>query len=351
MKSTIPFFLLFIFSLIGCSGDFRPTAKGELDTIVVIADTTQQDASLLYEALMETFGRPLETVPGYEPTYRILIDNPSTEQELERFKERTNVMIAAPLDEQSNPGSLLRSMLNDELEQQVRANESFAFPIQELWAKNQWVLLLSSTTHEELAQHIKNNGEYLIQRLLDSELERRVEEIYGKGEQTALSDSMMQKYGWSVRMQHDYFQTMDTTKFVQYKRILADNERWMWAWWTDEVKDPEMLNPEWINSKRDELMKMYILGRREGSYIQTEYRRAVITTPIEHTDYIAFETLGTWRMENDFMGGPFVNFVYYDPANSRLYMIEYGQFAPNVGKRRFVRQFRTMGRTFNTESK
>lgn len=343
-------FIFFTFLSVGCSGDFRPTAKGELDTIIVIADTTQPNSSDLYEALMETFGRPLETVPSYEPTYRIIIENPATEQELERFKERTNVIIAAPLDENSNPGSLLRSMLNEELEGQVRSNEAFAFPIKELWAKNQWILLLSSTTHEELAGHIRNNGEQLIQRLIDSELDRRVEEIYGKGEQTVLSDSMLQKYGWSVRMQHDYFQTMDTTQFVQFKRILADNERWMWAWWADDFVDPGQITPEWINTTRDDLMKRYIQGRREGSYIQTEYRRVVNTTRIEHESLLAFETLGTWRMENDFMGGPFVNFVYYDADASILYMIEYGQFAPNVGKRRFVRQFRTMGRTFTTET-
>jgi len=55
-------------------------------------------------------------------------------------------------------------------------------------------------------------------------------------------------------------------------------------------------------------------------------------------------------MTNDFMGGPFVNFTYYDPATERLFMIEYGQFAPKVTKRRFVRQFRAMGRTFESDS-
>ncbi|NBW85164.1 MAG: hypothetical protein EBR50_07655 [Proteobacteria bacterium] len=75
-------FIFFTFLSVGCSGDFRPTAKGELDTIIVIADTTQPNSSDLYEALMETFGRPLETVPSYEPTYRIIIENPATEQEL-----------------------------------------------------------------------------------------------------------------------------------------------------------------------------------------------------------------------------------------------------------------------------
>lgn len=349
---TIPVIILF-FSLfaIGCSGDFRPVAKGELDTIVVITDTTQEGSELLYEALMETFGRSIPTVPSYEPLYRIVIENPSTEQELSRFKERTNVIIAAPIDENSNPASLLRSMLSDEYEAQVRANQSFAFPLQELWAKEQWLLLLTSTNYKELSENLRSSGELLTGRLLESELQRRVNEIYEKGEQTEISDSLMSKHGWSVRMQHDYFQTIDTLNFVQFKRILADNERWMWAWWQDNFTEVESITPEWINSTRDSIMKQYLQGKREGSFVQTEYRRPVLTTPFEHEDYLAFETQGTWRMENDFMGGPFVNFVYHDPEQQRIYMIEYGQFAPNVGKRRFVRQFQTMGRTFTTQTR
>jgi hypothetical protein len=94
-------------------------------------------------------------------------------------------------------------------------------------------------------------------------------------------------------------------------------------------------------------------GEREDSYLTTEYRspRKVITTEMDTGNRLTgFETLGTWTMTNDFMGGPFVNFVYHDPETDRLFMIEYGQFAPSVTKRRFVGQFRTMGRTFESDS-
>ena len=55
-------------------------------------------------------------------------------------------------------------------------------------------------------------------------------------------------------------------------------------------------------------------------------------------------------MTNDFMGGPFVHFTYYDQMTDRLFMVEYAQFAPSVNKRRFVRQFQAMGRTFESDS-
>jgi hypothetical protein len=56
-------------------------------------------------------------------------------------------------------------------------------------------------------------------------------------------------------------------------------------------------------------------------------------------------------MINGAMGGPFVNFTYFDESTSRLFMIEYSQFAPSVRKKLpFVRQFRAMGRTFESDS-
>jgi len=77
----------------------------------------------------------------------------------------------------------------------------------------------------------------------------------------------------------------------------------------------------------------------------------ILKREVQRDDRIqGYETLGTWRMTGDFMGGPFVNFTYYDPETERLFMIEYGQFAPNVTKRRFVRQFQSMGRTFQADS-
>jgi hypothetical protein len=154
-------------------------------------------------------------------------------------------------------------------------------------------------------------------------------------------------------MQHDYVQTVDTSNVVVFRRYLPENDRWMMAWWKNDVEGIGYINKDWINATRDSLLQKYMQGTREGSYVTTEYdnRRNVYTTQMERDDrIIGYETLGTWRMTNDFMGGPFVNFTYYDPQTDRLFMIEYGQFAPSVKKRRFVRQFRTMGRTFESDS-
>lgn len=342
--------LILAVSFGACSYEYVPSAKGELDEVLVLIDTAKAGEQVV-EALLETFAKPIETLPGFETMFRIRFQGFSTEKELDAFRRHPNIVVAAPLDEPSGPGALVRALLNEKVEDRVRSGDVFAFPVRDLWARHQWTLILTSMDGATLASNLADFGEPLVNQLIEAELERRPNEIYRKGEQVHLSDSLMQTYGWSVRMQHDYVWLASHENFVRFRRYLPDNDRWMWAWWQDGFDDPGRITPEFIQQKRDSLLQVHMRGERENSYMETEYRRAVITRFIEHPDYLAFETLGTWNMVGDFMGGPFVNFVYHDPNASRLYIIEYGQFAPNIGKRRFVRQFRAMGRTFTTASK
>lgn len=342
--------VLFI-STVACDGDYRQRAIGDNDDIVVIMDRSLHEGETA-EALQETFGQVIETLPGRdEHLYRLRFEDFRNNEELDQLRKFKNVIVAGPVDDQTNVSSFIRALLSEQVEERVRRGESFAFPLRNHWYRDQWTLILASNSDEELADHIRNAGERLVQNALEVEFARWEESIYRRHEQTHLSDDLMERYGWSVRMQHDYIKTIDTLNVVIYRRSLPENDRWMWAWWKDGVSDSDFIDRDWINATRDSLMERNVQGTREGSYVTTEYRRPVETRQLEREDrLLAWETLGTWRMTGDFMGGPFVSFTYYDPASERLFMIEYGQFAPSVSKRRFVQQFRAMGRTFASDS-
>ncbi len=332
----------------GCNMEYKPKAKGSLDSILLVVDTTQHNASLV-PAIREVFEQAIPHVPGYEPQYKVQIASFERESDLSVIENRTNVVIAAPLDEQTPTGSLVRSMLNESFEQNVRNGTSFAFPAKDVWARNQWVLVLTGMDTVTMKQAILEADTRLFEPLQTYELERWTRDIYEKGEQVELADSLMAHAGWSVRMQHDYVWTFDTTRFVQFRRPLVDNDRWIWGAW-EELQDPGVITPSWIQAKRDSILATYLKGSRPNSYITTETRRPVSTSLLDESEHLAFETLGTWTMVNDFMGGPFVHFTYYIPEQERVIFVEYGQFAPQVGKRRFVRQFRAMGRTFKVDT-
>ena len=353
MRSAVVLLGLFLgLGSYGCSGDYRPLSSGAIDEIVVVMDSTAWDSETA-EAIRAVFGGAITTLPSPEPRYRLTFRDFYTNQELERLKGLKNVLFAAPIDESSNTGSFIRSITNADVEERIRNDESFAFPLRDQWVRDQWTLILSSSGDKALAEKILLSEEALLESLRELELKRWEYEVYRRAEQTEISNMLWKEHGWRVRMQHDYVQTVDTTDVVVFRRYLPKNNRWMWAWWEDGFNTPEVINPDWIHAKRDSITSQYIRGEREDSYITTEYRRDLITSDLvleSDSLLIGFETRGTWRMTNDFMGGSFVNFTYVDPRSERVFMVEYAQFAPGIAKRRFIRQFQAMGRTFRSDA-
>lgn len=340
--------LLLLFS--ACEGDYRPKSVGAVDEVIVVMDSTQWNSDTAM-AIRETFGRQIKTVPTPENAYQLSFRDFNTNDQLDQLKEFKNVIFAAPLDQGNNVSDFIGALLSDEIEARVRREESFAFPLADRWVRDQWTLILTSVSDEALAEKIISSEESLVGHLLEREFDRRIENIYRRGEQVSISDSLWNDHGWKVRMQHDYIQVIDSSNAVMFRRYLPDNNRWMWAWWDNDVENPDFITPEWINATRDSLMEYLVQGEREGSYVTTDYRRPLETRQVTtESRLIGYETMGLWRMTNDFMGGPFVHFTYYDPATERLFMVEYAQFAPSVSKRRFVRQFQAMGRTFVSDS-
>jgi len=340
-----------------CDGDYRKRAVGGFGEAVVLMDSTEWESETA-EAIRGSYGQPIETLPNVEPLFNLRFRDFGSNARLEQIKKNKNIIIAATIDDSSNVGRLIRAMLDENVEQRVRNGESFAFPLENHWYKDQWTIILTSTSDSALATQISSTSRSLVESLMDKELERWQYEIYDGGENIELEDTLWANAGWKIRVQHDWFKNIDTTYtdngrenyLVTMRRPLPENDRWFWAWWIDGVDSTEFIDKEWINSKRDSLMEKWIRGTRDSSYVTTEYRRPVKTNMIELDHYEAYETLGTWRMTHDAMGGPFANLTVYDEKTSRLFILEFGQFAPKYNKRRFVRQFRAMLRTFQSDS-
>lgn len=358
MKSIIKtsLFLCIVVVWIGCEGDYRQKARGSFGQVIVMMDSTQFESQTA-EAIRNTYGEWVQTIPGKPPKFDLSFRDFNSDSQLEQLKRYRNLIIAAPINDTTNVSRFIRALLSDEVERQVRDGESFAFPLKDQWYRDQWVMILSAPSDSALARQIQNSRFILTNSLMQKELERWKEEVYDRGEQFALEDSLWNNHGWKIRIQHDWTKNIDTTyihngeenHFLTMRRPLPNNDRWFWAWWKD-VENINQVDDDWINTKRDSLMKKWIRGSRDSSYVTTEYRREVNTRSFTYNDDLAYETLGTWRMTHDAMGGPFVNMTIYDEESGRLFMLEFGQFAPKYNKRRFVRQFRAMLRTFESDS-
>lgn len=354
----IIFLLLPVIVFTSCDGDYRKEAQGQFGNVVVLMDSTQMDSKTA-DAIRSTYGGKIDYFLGYEPHFDLTFRDFDTNEQLEKIKFKKNLIVASPIDAETNVGRFVRALLSDEVEQAVANGEAYAFPLQNKWYRNQWTMILTSSNDSTLASKIRRGEENIVQSLVDKELARWTDELYRRGEKYAIEDSMMTNHGWKIRVQHDYYTHLDTAytgeegdtnHFYTMQRQLPDNDRRFWAWWKEDVSNINYLDEEWINTKRDSLWKKWIRGSRDSSYVTTEYRISPKTTSFKFKNDIAYETLGWWRMTHDAMGGPFVNMTVYDDETQRLFMFGFVQFAPKYHKRRFVRQFRAMLRTFESDS-
>lgn len=66
---------------------------------------------------------------------------------------------------------------------------------------------------------------------------------------------------------------------------------------------------------------------------------------ILHEKAFASELRGLWKIENDFMGGPFVSLTVYDEARARLVTVEGYVYAPYFDKREYIREVEAVVRS------
>lgn len=339
--------LLFVGFLASCGADFRQKAQAPPSEVLVVMDSTNQ-SGLIMQALKDVYGEYITTMPRPEPRFDLRFRNISTQTELQNIQKHRNIIIAAPIDEESNVGLYLRSLLSADVQARVRAGEVREIPLRDRWYNEQWILIYTGNSEEDIANRIRNNSTAHLRSLNNIELERWTHEVYRRGEIPQLADSLWEKHGFKFRVQHDYVMGVDTTDFISMRRYLEDNDRWIWVWWRDDVENLDFISERWINTTRDSLLQIYVRGSREDAFVRTDYRRDYKTQPMRINDRESYESRGIWIMSDYSMGGPYINYVIHDADQNRLYMMELAQFSPRYRQRRFLYQFEAIARTFET---
>ena len=88
-----------------------------------------------------------------------------------------------------------------------------------------------------------------------------------------------------------------------------------------------------IISLRYSVGRSFLLGRNENSFMITEKEYLPLQKKINYYGIKMLETRGTWEVQGDFMGGPFINYIVEDKVNNRVLLVEGFVFAPSKRKR------------------
>jgi len=108
---------------------------------------------------------------------------------------------------------------------------------------------------------------------------------------------------------------------------------------------PEDFSMAAMLHRRDSLLKARISSDVEGSYMTTEYRLPPLYEEVSFRGGFASTMRGLWRMEGDFMGGPWTSIAWVDQSRGQLVTVDGYVYAPYFGKREYLRELEAMVRS------
>lgn len=313
-------------ALISCQGDGArvalPGKVGAAGELVVVAPQDVWE-SVAGDTVQAMLGQPYPVLPQYEP----LMDVVHLEPELfDRFwKPHRNILVLEVAD-------------------RVDTQEpSFAF-FRNKYSRGQIYLVAKARNAEALANVLGSRGDEMIS-LLHAEEASRFADIVALSPNEVIAREVLEE--WNVQglwpkdarlaKQEEGFWWIDR----QLTRLKGgDNHDIQQGFFihSEPYTSADQLSLEHVLDRRDALTKRHVQGPTKGSYMATERRFFPAYEEMEFDGRFALEVRGLWKMENDFMGGPFYSLTLVDEDRGRLLTLEGYAYAPYFDKRPYIRE-------------
>jgi hypothetical protein len=342
------FFILIILisiTIISCDSTNKP-AKGFEDEIIVVADSIEYEEIL--GSLQSVFEKEIYT-PQPEKLFTLKRMSVAQLQNNERSK---NIIIVAPLNSGSRTSDYIKAIVDSSIETKLAADNNFIVYKYDLWAKNQLVAVISANTIAEINQKILSNSDNLLYSFQKKSDERLFSNLYNPSyEKKDIEGKFLNEYGWVIYVQVDFAVAMDKPeeKFVWLRRSPgSEMERWIFIHWIDNAS-PDYLVQDSIKAIRNRLTKKFYQTSDDASYVVVAEDYFVVNEVNFNGRYALF-TQGLWELNVKGMGGPFVNYFFYDEKTQRIYMIDGSVYAPKYYKRNLIQQMDVTLQSFRTKS-
>ena len=284
-------------------------------------------------AVDSVFRRPVRVLPQYEPRFDVIRLDPD---EFDRFwKPHRNLVVldmADRIDTQTPSMRVMRSR----------------------YAKGQIYVEVKARTAAAAAEFLLDpaQGEMLAD-LLEEEEANRYADLLALDRNAVLEEKIRVQQGLTCILPKDAQMVQSAGGFAWVERNLTrmkggrnhDVQLGVVVHRTPYA-GPEDFSMSKMLSRRDSLLRARVYGGAEGSYMTTEYRLPPRYEEVSFRGRFAAKMRGLWKMEGDFMGGPWTSLAWVDEARGQLVTVDGYVYAPYFGKREYLREVEAMVRSF-----
>ncbi len=296
----------------GKKGALSPTSSGRAYEILVVVDMDVWNRAA-GRALYDVLDTDVPGLPQSERSFRISYTAPA-------YYDSTL--------------KLLRNIIIVDINASKYTQPKFKYA-KDVYAYPQSILTIQAPDEASFADFVQENRQVIIDFFTHAEMNRRIEMLENSHSDYIATKvkSMFDCDVWvpaelnSYKVGEDFF-------WAGTNAATADQNFVIYSY---PYTDKETFTQAYFVHKRDSVMKVNIPGAREGMYMATDSLLTDVR-PITVQSAYTLEARGLWRIEGDFMGGPFVAHVRLDRANQRIVVAEIFIYSPDKLKRNLVRQ-------------
>lgn len=215
----------------------------------------------------------------------------------------------------------------------------------DLHAKDQAFVKVQAPNVRSLDSLMKIDGNRILSFLYTSERSRAIS-YFKKFENKSVVDSIQALFDLDIIIPSSFNRQNFHEDFVWMASGNVDARQYL-AIYTYPYTDDSTFTKQYLLNKRDMLMKKYIPGANEGSYMQTSYVFDPSFRSYKKGEMYIAELRGLWETKGDMMGGPFISHTFLDEDSQNIITIEGFVYAPHKSKRNLMRQLEAIIYTAN----
>jgi len=194
------------------------------------------------------------------------------------------------------------------------------------YAENQNIFTLQGKNEEILLNQLQNSSKEIMNTFYNSELNL----LLAKNKiNKQLQAQIKKKFLVDIQIPMEYQKGLQGENFLWLRKDIGSGNNNLLIYTASFSalynKNALVTNSLFI---RNQVSKLYVLGKTDGSYMITEqaYYPSFHTTEIQNN--LAYEMRGSWEFHNDFMTGPYVNFAIRDNKRKRFIILDGFAFNP-----------------------
>jgi Domain of unknown function (DUF4837) len=213
------------------------------------------------------------------------------------------------------------------------------------FAKPQTVVHISGNSVLEILDTIENNSDEIIDKIKLSELNN----IQKTNKQHLLKiKKIKSRFHINIEIPNSFKTIIRKSKFAWLKKEITSGSCSILIYETlvIDIKNKKKAISN-IVKIRDSISNIYIHGTSAHAIMVTETSRLPHFFKTEIASRKVIETKGTWKMTNDNMSGPFINYTFLDKPRNRMLIVEGFCYAPSKEKRDLMTELEAIMKTVN----